>query len=515
VVVGGPLNFSVTGSGIKPGANANVTLTLMEAAPTRRVVDSVLDSSCAAILPTLDIQDKNGTVMFSGALPMLGSNTVAIPQGTFEEPYTLTATINTGDYQGLLTASSQYTTPPPAPAGSGGSSQPPSLGTWSFDSSGSQGTFTVAPSAVSGATGDSLEVPGDLPEGREATESVTVALPPEVVEALDSRGAAVTVTAFGVRLTLPGEAVADAAMVLGSRQLQIVIGKAPDTLAARLDAIRTNGLAPAGGAFILEVETVGNDGTTLLSLPQHPVQVTLSYSASSNSTRLGVYRYNEGMGAWDYRGGKVDTQARTITFATPSFSEYAVLEYTRAFADLASHWAKDDVELMAARQIARGVGDGSRFDPNGTITRAQFAALLVRALGLQESQGSNPFTDVTRAAWYAPAVSAAAREGLILGSDGKFRPDAPVTRQEMAVMIQRASIRYGMTLAATDQALAQLNEMADGSSVAPWAREASALTLSKDWIRGRDGRRFAPAENATRAEAVVILKRLLVSAGQI
>lgn len=513
VAVGGPLTFSVTGSGIKPGANATVALQLTEEASTRRVVDSVLNSSYSPVMPILQIQDKNGTVIFNGALPKLGSNTVAIPLGTFEEPYTLTATIDTGDYQGLLTATSQYTTPPLS-AGSSRSFEPPSLGTWTFDDTGKEGTFTLTPSAANQAAQGMLAVPADPPAGRDSTNTVTVALPSGVVQALADRGAAVTVSALGAKLALSKEAVADVHKTLDSRHLQIVVGKAPDSLADRLDDARTGGLTPVGGAYLLEVESSGSEGTHAVSLPQHPAQVTLPYSSSSNPAKLGVYRYNEGSGAWDYRGGRVDTEAGTITFTTPSFSEYAVLEYTRSFTDLAGHWARGDVERMAARQIARGVGDGSRFDPNGTITRAQFAALLVRALGLPESQGTSPFTDVAPSAWYAPAVSTAAREGLILGSDGKFRPDAPVTRQEMAVMIQRASAKHGITPAATDQALAQLNEMADGSAVAPWAREAAALTLAKDWIRGRDGGRFAPTENATRAEATVILKRLLTSAGQ-
>ncbi|MGE5590117.1 MAG: S-layer homology domain-containing protein [Bacillota bacterium] len=226
---------------------------------------------------------------------------------------------------------------------------------------------------------------------------------------------------------------------------------------------------------------------SLVSLPRHPLQVTLPYSPGSNPARLGVYRYNEEAGAWDYRGGRADTQARTITFTAPSFSEYAVLEYARSFADLAAHWAKDDVEMMAARQIARGGGDGSRFDPAGVITRAQFAALLVRALGLAESQGPSPFADVAPSAWYARSVSTAAHEGLILGSDGQFRPDAPITRQEMAVMIKRTAAKYGMPPTDPDQALARLHSMADGPAVSAWAREAAALALANGWMRGRDG----------------------------
>lgn len=445
----------------------------------------MLGASYNAVLPTLQIQDKNGAVMFNGTLPQLGSSTVAIPSGTFEEPYTLIATINTGDYQGLLTATAQSTTPSPS-AGPSRSFEPPPLGTWTFDDTGREGTFTLAWSAADRATGGMLTIHADPPAGRDGVHTVTADLPPEVVQALAERGAAVTVTALGARLALPKEALADVQTTPGSRRLHVVIGKAPETLSDRLEEARRGGLTPAGDAYLLELETSGSDGVRLVSLPQHPVQVTLPYSPGSNPARLGVYRHNEETGAWDYRGGRADTQARAIAFAAPSFGEYAVLEYARSFADLAGHWAKDDVELMAARQIARGVGDGSRFDPDGVITRAQFAALLVRALGLAETQGPSPFTDVAPSAWYAWSVSTAAHEGLILGSDGQFRPDAPITRQEMAVMIKRVAGRYRLTPAGVDQALTQLNSMADGSAVASWAREA-----------------------------VVILKRLLTSAGQI
>ncbi|MGE5590118.1 MAG: hypothetical protein ACM3ZA_05820 [Bacillota bacterium] len=146
--------------------------------------------------------------MFNGTLLQLGSSTVAIPSGTFEEPYTLTAIINTGDYQGLLTATAQSTTPSPS-AGPSRSFEPPPLGTWTFDDTGREGTLTLASFAADRATGGMLTIPADPPAGRAAVHTVTVDLPPEVVQALAERGAAVTVTALGARLALPKEAMAD------------------------------------------------------------------------------------------------------------------------------------------------------------------------------------------------------------------------------------------------------------------------------------------------------------------
>ena len=80
------------------------------------------------------------------------------------------------------------------------------------------------------------------------------------------------------------------------------------------------------------------------------------------------------------------------------------MEYNKTFADVdAASWAKSYIELLAARHIAEGIDD-SRFDPKGIVTRAQFAAFIARALGLETGKYSGTFSDVKKGDWYYTAV---------------------------------------------------------------------------------------------------------------
>jgi hypothetical protein len=79
------------------------------------------------------------------------------------------------------------------------------------------------------------------------------------------------------------------------------------------------------------------------------------------------------------------------------------------------------------------------FDGDGFITRAEYAAILVRALGIPEG-GASSFSDVGSSDWYCGAVSAAVQYGIIKGyADGTFRPNANITREEAMAMLQRAA----------------------------------------------------------------------------
>ncbi|MBW7458308.1 S-layer homology domain-containing protein [Paenibacillus sepulcri] len=118
-------------------------------------------------------------------------------------------------------------------------------------------------------------------------------------------------------------------------------------------------------------------------------------------------------------------------------SVYGVVSYKQTFSDIQSHWAAGEIERLASKLIVKG-DSGTLFSPNRTINRAEFAALLVRALGLK-GEGEASFTDVNEDAWYAEPVQTGAEFGLIDGfEDGTFRPTQLVTREQMAVMASRA-----------------------------------------------------------------------------
>lgn len=180
----------------------------------------------------------------------------------------------------------------------------------------------------------------------------------------------------------------------------------------------------------------------------------------------------------------------------------------KKFNDLAGHWAAGDIEYMAAKGYVNGVAQGV-FAPQAQVTRAEFAAMLVNVLGITET-GTVPFKDVIKDSWYYASVAKAYQAGLVKGkSSDLFAPQAVITRQEMAAMICNA-IRYQGKQVKGD--VSALNIFTDNAKIADWARASAAEAYTMKIIKGKpdgNGLAFAPLDNATRAEAVVMLKNLL------
>lgn len=195
-------------------------------------------------------------------------------------------------------------------------------------------------------------------------------------------------------------------------------------------------------------------------------------------------------------------------------SIYCLISKSVSFDDMEGHWAKKAVNDMASRLILSGVGDKS-FAPKRDITRAEFAVIIVRALGLKASD-SVDFTDVRSGKWYYGGIAAAYKYGIVSGGgDGTFKPDREITRQEAAVMIARAMEVAGMDSAITDEAAeAELAKFIDGKSFSGWAKQPAAAAISSGLMVGSNG--YArPEMNITRAETAVIVCRLLEQAGLI
>lgn len=245
---------------------------------------------------------------------------------------------------------------------------------------------------------------------------------------------------------------------------------------------------------------------------------TKTAAAAVDEDKLGIYRYNDATKAWEYVGGRVDKVKKTITakLAAVSLAKYAVMAFEKTFTDLVAHWAKRDVEIMAARHIAGGVSE-NLFAPDGQVTRAEFAALLIRTLGLAETKPAAPsFKDVAPGDWYYGAVETARAAGLVGGyPDGTFRPQANITREEIASMVHRALLYAGKKPAVAGRVDAILARFADAAAIGGWARESVAVAVSENILRGRTANTVVPKGNATRAEATVMLKRALVSLGEL
>lgn len=172
------------------------------------------------------------------------------------------------------------------------------------------------------------------------------------------------------------------------------------------------------------------------------------------------------------------------------------------FSDVAEDdWYYDAVAYVAENGIMSGT-DGSRFSPNGTLTRAMLSQILYAMEDKPAVSGAATFSDVAAGAWYADAVNWTAAQGIVAGmGENSFAPDAPVTREQLSLILYGYARYKGYDTSAS----VSLSGYADRDSVAVWAADSMGWAVSEGLISGRPGGYLDPAGTATRAEVAQIL----------
>ncbi|WP_160499682.1 InlB B-repeat-containing protein [Paenibacillus dendrobii] len=191
-------------------------------------------------------------------------------------------------------------------------------------------------------------------------------------------------------------------------------------------------------------------------------------------------------------------------------SDYFLIWNPKTFMDVEGHWSKKAVNDMASRMIVKGTDD-NHYNPDAVITRAELAAIVVRALGLSENGSKTDFTDVKSGDWYAGAVAKAVEYGLIEGYENQtFAPTQTITRQEALVIMARAMKLTGLE---ADGAYAEsvLSPFADRAEVASWAKPAMAAAVKNGLVKG-SSEGLMPTGNLTRGETAAIVQRFLIQA---
>ena len=173
-----------------------------------------------------------------------------------------------------------------------------------------------------------------------------------------------------------------------------------------------------------------------------------------------------------------------------------------AFRDTAGHWAEKTLDEWQDEGLIDGYGDGS-FQPNGTVTRAEFIKLVNRTMGFT-AESTISFSDVTERDWFHAEVARAVAAGYAQGSGGAFRPKAAVTRAEAAAMLARAA-----GLAANEE---RADAFADAASIPAWAKGSVGAAAEAGYMTGYPNGAFGALGSITRAEAVVTLDRVRRSA---
>ncbi|AYB46111.1 S-layer homology domain-containing protein [Paenibacillus lautus] len=202
----------------------------------------------------------------------------------------------------------------------------------------------------------------------------------------------------------------------------------------------------------------------------------------------------------------------------------AFISHQVRVADASFHWSKDALDDLASRMILNGTGlvEGGtdtnanqpaaiHFEPNAQVSRAEFAAMIVRALGLDEVQDGAPaFRDVDAEDWHGGVITQAVQYGLLQGyEDGRFRPNQGITRQEAIAVMAKVMKLAGIAGAVNEmEAAAILSPYQDREDLSDWARPAAAALVKQGIVQG-SGAGLKPLQKLSRGEAAVMLQRLL------
>ncbi|MDD6763507.1 MAG: S-layer homology domain-containing protein [Clostridiales bacterium] len=171
-------------------------------------------------------------------------------------------------------------------------------------------------------------------------------------------------------------------------------------------------------------------------------------------------------------------------------------------------WARESITALYSKGIINGMSDG-KFEPNAPVTREQFIKMIVCAYGLENADAKCSFEDVRADSWYYGYIASACEKGIVNGiSDELFGAGRNITREDMAVMAYRTALSCGASFKNGAESFA------DDENIYDYAKDAVNALKSEGIMSGKDNNLFAPKDYATRAEAAKIIYGLIGLGGK-
>jgi hypothetical protein len=204
----------------------------------------------------------------------------------------------------------------------------------------------------------------------------------------------------------------------------------------------------------------------------------------------------------------LDRLASDIDRISKSGPPVTAVDLSAGSADTKGHWAQQYIAILQQRGTIGGFPDGT-FKPDQGITRSQFAAIAVKALGLPSGGREVEFRDLPKTHWAYKAICSASDAGLVGGfPDGSFRPEDKLTRAQALVILAKA-----LSKGTSDTAV--LDKYKDGNGVAAWAAPSVAKAASAGIVVNYpDPYSIRPADLATRAEVAALTYQTMANLGQ-
>jgi hypothetical protein len=204
-------------------------------------------------------------------------------------------------------------------------------------------------------------------------------------------------------------------------------------------------------------------------------------------------------------GGNVE---KNIVLKNNEQASFAVLDRKVTYNDLApvNSWAGNQIGFIASKGIVDEKANGI-FNPKKSVTRAEFAKMLIVAFSLEDDQATANYPDVDENKWYYPHVAAATKHGIMTGrKNGNLDPNGNLTREEMSAMVTRTlKVLEKRNVIENPESL--LSTFSDNMKASPFAMEPMASLVDAGILEGANGK-IKPKTNATRAEAALVMYRL-------
>ena len=234
---------------------------------------------------------------------------------------------------------------------------------------------------------------------------------------------------------------------------------------------------------------------------EEKLHIRINISDLEDTNQLSVYSLNEETNTWEMVTSTIEDGF--IMFDTIHLSQFSVVETKVNYEDIEGHWAESIVNQSVSNGLLEGFNT-ENFKPDQEITRAEFSVMIVNMLGLSAEKSDEAFTDISSDEWYAKAVNTAKEVGIVKGvGNGEFKPEAYVSRQDMATMINRAyEEMVNFEMSNTDKTFV------DQSKISIYAEKGVEGCVAEGIIEGYSDQSFKPLENATRAEAIKMVSTL-------
>jgi len=297
---------------------------------------------------------------------------------------------------------------------------------------------------------------------------------------------------------------------LSPATVELLVARSPEPVTVTMARLNNSTLKPeakelVGSRPIIEIQ-IAQPGQKTSGLDGQRIKASIPYAlaADESPSNLLVYFIDQAGQPFPMALSGYDQNRDSMTFETFHLSTYAVGQRKVFFDDLQNHWAKETIEFLSSRHVINGKRPNV-FDPASSVTRAEFMAMLINAFA------ENPLSDypnagmqdVSKDAWYANHVNWAVAQGIISGyGDGRFGPEDPITREQIAVLLENFSQKQQVEL---PKAVQPVN-FTDQKMIHNWAAAAVAKTQQAGLVKGRPDGSFAPLAATTRAEAAALLK---------